>query len=585
MSSLPRWNLGDLYTSPTDPNIEMAFSEAKSQAQQLIADYKGKLADVTAAQICDLLTRYETILQTNAKPPTYAGLLHAADSSDPVREGFQRQMRERAIAIERDLIWVDLELAKLSEERLKMLTEAPEMTHYRRVLEHILLHKPHQLSEIEEQLIADLQQTGRDAFYTLFEQEDSTKRFLLGDKIKTGTELLDILHATDRSERAAAADAFSKGLQEEELRRSFIYTTIIKNQQTIDRYRHFELPQSGRHLSNETTEAAVEAMAQTVEDFIPLFHRYYAWKAKTIGVEKLADYDRYAPLSDVERTYSYEEARDLVLRAFNQFSPVFAEQASLFFKKGWIDAEPAHGKHGGAFCSYGTADLHPYVLLNFQGKVDDVMTMAHELGHAIHASLARPKGYIQSSTPLTLAETASVFGEMLAFDALRKEITDPRDRQALLAKKVESIFATVFRQISLYRFEQKAHTLVRQNGFATPEQYHQLWADVHKPLFGEAIEMTPGYKTWWSYISHFFDRPFYVYAYAFGELLTCCLYEKSLEDPTAFREQYIQLLSNGGSKSPKELLSPLGLDPESTDTWKRGLTWIEALVDETIGME
>lgn len=584
MSSLPRWNLDDLYTSPTDPAIDAAFSEGKRETERLVQDYKGKLATASATQILDLLTRYEQILQTLTKPPTYAGLRHAADTSDPEREGFQRQMRERAVQIERELLWVDLELAQLSEEKLKSLLEAAEVAPYRHVLENTLKAKPHQLPEEQEKLVADLQQTSSEAFATLFEQEDSLKLFLYKNEKKTLTALLNEVHDADRSIRAAAAESISVGLKEDEQRRSFIYTTLIKHKETMDRYRKFSTPEAGRHLSNETTQAAVEAMAQAVEASVPMFHRYYAWKATRLGLEKIADYDRYAPLDEVERTYTYDEARDLVLRSFNAFSPLFAEQASLFFEKGWIDADPAPGKRGGAFCSYVSADLHPYVLLNFQGKVDDVMTMAHELGHAIHASLARPRGYLQFGTPLTLAETASVFGEMLTFDALRKEITDPKDRQALLAKKVEGIFATVFRQISMFRFEQKAHAHVRAQGFATPEQYHQLWSEVHAPLFGNAIEMTPGYRTWWSYIPHFMHTPFYVYAYAFGELLTCCLYEKSLADPEAFRGQYIELLQNGGSKNPTDLLAPLGLDPESTETWKRGLNWIEGLVNETIAL-
>lgn len=581
-SSLPRWNLDDLYTSPTDPAIETTFAEGARETEQLVKDFKGKLGETTPAQVFDLLKRYEQILQTLTKPPTYAGLRHAADTSDPEREGFQRQMRERSVHIERELIWVNLELAQLPEEQLASLLNAPEVASYQHVLENILKAKPHQLPEEQEKLVADLQETSSEAFKTLFEQEDSLKLFLYKDEKKTLTALLNEVHNADRSVRVAAAESISVGLKEDEQRRSFIYTTLIKHKETMDRYRKFATPEAGRHLSNETTQAAVEAMAQAVEASVPMFHRYYTWKATRLGLEKIADYDRYAPLDEVEKTYTYEEARDIVLRSFKAFSPLFAEQASLFFEKGWIDAEPAPGKRGGAFCSYVSADLHPYVFLNFQGKVDDVMTMAHELGHAIHASLARPQGYLQFDTPLTLAETASVFGEMLTFDTLRKEITNPKDRQALLARKVEEIFATVFRQISMYRFEQKAHAHVRAQGFATPEQYHQLWSEVHVPLFGSAIEMTPGYRTWWSYIPHFMHTPFYVYAYSFGELLTCCLYEKSKADPDAFREQYIHLLQSGGSKSPKELLAPLGLDPESTETWKRGLEWIKGLVDETI---
>lgn len=585
MTTLPRWDLTDLFLSPEDPAIEQAFTRAATETAGLVTEYKGKLAEKTAAELNNLLKRYEATLQTISKPVVFASLRHAMDTREAEREGFQRRMRERAVTIERDLLWVDLELAQLPEGTLKNLLSSTELQAYRHVLEKILADKPHHLPETQEQLIADLQQTGGEAFATLFEQEDSTKLFQHGETKRSLTDLLHDLSQADREVRAAAAASISEGLQEEEQRRSFIYTTLIKNKETLDRYRKFALPEGGRHLANETTAPAVEAMAQAVESEAGLFQRYYTWKAQKLGIEKLADYDRYAPLDTVERTYTFAEAQEIVLRAFNAFSPLFAEQASHFFEKGWIDAEPAPGKRGGAFCSYVGADHHPYVFVNFQGNVSDVMTLAHELGHALHASLARPNGYLQFHTPLTLAETASVFGEMLVFDTLRREIGSDRDRQALCARKVESVFATVFRQVTLYRFEQGAHMLVRKNGFATPEQYHQLWEQVHAPLFGAAVQLTPGYRRWWTYISHFFHTPFYVYAYAFGELLTCCLYEQSSANPEGFRDQYTQFLSRGGSADPKALLAPLGIDPESVATWKRGLGWIERLVDETITLE
>ncbi len=585
MNILPRWDLTDLFLSPEDPAIEASFRRAKQEADALIAAHKGKLAQQGAADVKDLLTRYEATLQTLSKPVVFASLRHAMDTREAEREGFQRRMRERAVAIERELLWVDLELAQLPEASLKTLLSAPETQSYRHVLEKILAGKPHHLAEAQEQLVADLQQTGGEAFATLFEQEDSTKLFQHGGEQRTLTDLLHDLSQTKRDTRAAAASSISEGLQEEEQRRSFIYTTLIKNKETLDRYRRFPSPEAGRHLANETTATAVEALAQAVESETGLFQRYYAWKGKKLGIERLADYDRYAPLDEVERTYTFGEAKEIVLRAFNAFSPAFAEQAGHFFDKGWIDAEPAPGKRGGAFCSYVSADHHPYVFLNFQGNVSDVLTLAHELGHALHASFARPNGYLQFDTPLTLAETASVFGEMLVFDTLRRELPSDKDRQALCARKVESVFATVFRQVTLYRFEQRAHAHVRQHGFATPEQYHQLWEAVHAPLFGDAVQLTPGYRRWWSYISHFFHTPFYVYAYAFGELLTCCLYEQSSTHPETFRDRYTQFLAHGGSMEPKALLAPLGIDPESVETWKRGLRWIERLVDETIALE
>lgn len=585
MTTPPRWDLTDLYMGTTDPAIDQDFKAAATSTKALVDDYKGKVASLSAAQVKDLLARYERILEQLTKPTGFAFLRHTADASDPEREGFQRVMRERAIGIERELIWVGLELASLSEAQLKALLDAPETAFYQHHLEKSLVAKPFQLPEAQEQLIADLQQTGRDAFYSFFEQEDASKLFKLDEELRTLTSLLNDVHHADRSVRARAAEAISDGLSEEAHRRSFIYTNIIKNKQTTDKHRHYEYPEQLRHLSNETTPAAVEALASTVEEYAHLFRTYYTWKAKHLGIEKLADYDRYAPLEQVEKTYTFEEARDIVLKSFGAFSPKMAETAKQFFDNGWIDAEPAKGKRGGAYCMYMSADLHPYVFMNFQGKIGDVLTLAHELGHAVHAMLARPKGTLLFDTPLTLAETASVFGEMLVFDDLRKQLADPKDQLAFIANKVENTFATVFRQINLYRFEQKAHAFVREHGFATPEQYQQMWMETTKELFGDALDISSGYRHWWSYINHFFDREFYVYAYAYGELLTCCLYEESKLHPEGFSDKYVELLSNGGSKSPKELLAPVGLDPESTDTWKRGLEWIKRLVEETVSME
>lgn len=581
MTPPPRWDLRDVFDSPEDPVIETTLTTAFAEAQSLVRDYKGKVADLSADQIRDLLERYERIVQTADKPENYAFLRYTVDVGDPAREGFMRLMRERVLQVANELVWVKLELAQLPMERFAALVTAPEAAPYRHFLENLARAKPHQLSETEERLLADLQQTGRQAFQALFEQEDATKVFDLNGEPRTLESLLNDLSNTDREVRAQAATAIGKGLGDDALRRSFLYTTIIKDKAMTDRYRRYESPEQLRHQVNEISPAAVEALAVAVESYRDLFQRYYTWKAKQLGLEKLAEYDLYAPLATVERTYTFDEARECVLQAFNAFSPKMAEIATLFFENHWIDAEPSAGKQSGAYCQFMTADAHPYVFLNFQGKIGDVLTLAHELGHAIHTMLARPCGELQFTTPLTLAETASTFSEMLVFEALRHQLTDPKERMAFHASKIEEVFATVFRQINYFRFEQSAHRFVLEHGYAAPEQYQAMWIDATKNLFGEAIDISPGYKHSWSRISHFFDREFYVYAYAFGELITCCLYEESQLHPVGFQEKYLELLSQGGSKSPKDLLAPIGLDPESTATWIRGLEWIKRLVDET----
>lgn len=580
MSSLPRWTLTDLYASPDDPSIAAAFTEGRQLTDTLCLRYKGALESCSNEELLSLFRSYEQVLQIVAKPVAYASLRHAQQADDAEREGFLSGMRERAIAIEQDLLWVELELARLSPERLAEHIASPILAHYRHVLERILAGKPHQLSEQEERLINDFQQTGSQAFIQLFTQEKSSQRLSYKGEDRTITEVLLGLSSPDRVTRAEAADAASQGFQNDAGRQAFIYTTLVKEKMVVDRYRRYPTPEAARHLSNETTEAATQALVDAVERRKSLFQSYYRWKAKKLGIAKLKDFDRYAPIDTVERTYSFDEARDIVLASFRSFSPLFADHAQAFFDNGWIDAEPAKGKRNGAFCSYVTPDHHPYVLLNFQGRIGDVLTLAHELGHAIHATLAKERGYLQFFTPLTLAETASVFAEMLTFDYLRSQLThQPQELQALCAKKIESVFATVFRQISMHRFEQTAHAHIREHGFASAQTLHELWRASQEALFGDSIEVTPGYSTWWNYVSHFYASPFYVYAYAYGELLTFCLYKRAKQSNTPdFLQRYTAFLSSGGSDSPVALLAPLGMNPEDPATWNEGLDWMEELV-------
>lgn len=583
MSTLPRWTLQDLFSSPSDPRIETTLKDATEQAHAFAAN-KGRLASATPTELLNLIQTYEGILQALTKPVTYASLYHAQNTMEPEREGFLRVMREKCVKIEHEMLWFELELAKLPEEQLQAFTSAPELSVYTHYIQRILRIKPHQLSEREERLVSQLQQTGAEAFMTLFEQEVAGKRFTFGEQQESLTKLLELLHTPDRSLREQAASAISNGLEEEEVRRSFIYTTLIKNKEAVDQIRSFATPQASRHLANETSEEAVRTMIEIVERRANIMQKYYLWKAKRLGIEQLTDYDRYAPLQSVEKKYTFDEARDLVLSAFRAFSPDFAEHAKTFFDNGWIDAEPSPGKRTGAFCSYVSPDHHPYVFVNYQGRIGDVLTLAHELGHAIHATLSKPVGYLGFDIPLTLAETASVFAEMLTFDLLRKQLENqPDDLTALCANKIESIFATVYRQASMHRFEELAHAHVRANGYATPATFHSLWLQSQQTLFGDSVKLQPEYRVWWSYIGHFIEYPFYVYAYTFGELLTCCLYEQATHDTSGtFAEKYMAMLAKGGSKTPEEILAPMGISPTSAATWEQGLDWIERLVDETI---
>ncbi|MBP9747406.1 M3 family oligoendopeptidase [Patescibacteria group bacterium] len=587
MSSLPQWTLSDLFTSPQDPAIRATFTQARQATDELNTLYRGKLEGASASMIADLFARQERVVNLISKPVAYASLFHVQNMLDSEREGLARVMQDQATAIERDLLWIDVELGQLPETILTGWINDPACARYAHPLSKIAHYKNHLLPEEQEKLVNDLQQTGAEAFRTLFEQEDSTKLFPFRGENLPLTAILHHLSSSDRAIRADAAQGISEGLAQDEQRRAFIYTTLIKHKQTIDRYRAFATPEASRHLANETTQASVEALVQAVNKTQSVFQRYYHWKAERLSVNRLAHYDRYAPLLSTTTIYTWEEAKAIVLEAFTAFSPEFGRIAQEFFDRGWIDAHVSPGKRGGAFCSYVTADHHPYIMVNFQGRINNVLTLAHELGHGIHAYLARPQGTLQFSTPLTLAETASVFGEMLVFDLLRKRLQDqPTELQALCAQKLEGIFATVFRQITLFQFEQLAHAHVREHGFATAETYNRLWTQIHTPLFGDAIDQSEGYTHWWSYISHFFAAPFYVYAYAYGELLTCCLYERytATRDP-AFVEAYKAFLAKGGSADPVTLLNPLSINPDDPATWERGLAWIEHLLDETLALD
>lgn len=576
----PSWNLTGLFQGPEDPNIHLAFSSAKAEALELVTRYKGKLLEKNPQEIRTLLETYEAILEKVARPEVYASLRHAMDTRVPEHGAFLQEMRQRSLETTQELLFVELEIAALPAETLLALIEAPELGRYKHVLEQIRANQPHKLSETEERLWNDLSLTGREAFRRLFDEEEGRFFVPFRGETRSLTDLLQLLHESDSSTRREAAAALSAGFTNNLPRAAFIYNTLLQEHRLDERYRKFENAEHARHLSNETTQTEVDALANAVEEAYPLFQRYYTWKRQLLGLETLADYDRYAPLSTHEKTYSFEEAQTLVLGAFRDFSPTFATLAEAFFANGWIDAEIRPGKAGGAFCSYATADTHPYILVNFGGKIGDVLTLAHELGHAIHASLARPVGYLQFSTPLTLAETASVFAEMIVFDALKAKITDPQEKLGLYLHKIESVFATVFRQICLYRFEQDAHAAIRAQGEQSGEALNELWAARQKALFGDAITLTDGYKTWWSYISHFFQSPFYVYAYAFGELLTLSLYAKYKKEGASFAETYARFLASGGSQAPAQLLSPLEVDLRSVETWKTGLRLIEDLIEE-----
>jgi oligoendopeptidase F len=469
---------------------------------------------------------------------------------------------------------------------LKVLAQAVELSRFRNFLLKLISSKPHRLSEREEQILQEKQMTGASAFTRLFDEEFAAKRYLLRGQVLTEAQILDKLHDPNRKVRKEAAEGFTKGLKEESRRLTFIFNTILQDKSIDDRLAKFSSPEASRHLANQISQKAVDAMVGEVSRSTALVARYYKLKSRLLKVGKLFDYDRYAPVGrDSNTDISFDQARAIVTEASTKFSPVYADIVDQFFRKRWIHAAPTPGKISGAFCSFATADTHPFVLVNYSGTLKEVLTLAHELGHAVHAYLMREKGYINFGVPLTIAETASVFGEMLVFDHLRTEIKNPKQLLSLYCSKIEGVFATVFRQVSMHRFEQSAHAARRSHGELSAEQFSKLWRQHQEEMFEGAVTLTPGYNNWWSYIPHFLHTPFYVYAYAFGELLTVSLYSQYQDalhkgEESKFVARYLEMLSLGDSKSPAELVRPFGISLENAQFWRGGIKIIEGLLSE-----
>lgn len=584
----PRWDLSDLFLGLDDSNIAKTLDEQDTVAQAFAKTYRGTISNpkLDPAFLLEAIRSYERILQETSKLSIYTQLRFSVESTSPEIGAFLQKIQARVTAIQQHLIFFDVELASQNEIGLRALANDPVLLPYRHYLEQQLTLKPHRLTELEEKILADKQLTGSAAFLRLFEQELGHKTFTLikngASTILNESETLHLLHDADRGTRKAAAEALTSGLTEELPRLTYIFNTLIQDKRTDDRYRGFGTPEAARHLENEIDTPVVDALVASVTESYDMVHDFYTWKKRTLGYDTLEDYDRYAPLKNANAIFPFETSRDLVLKAFHRFSPTFADTARAFFDKRWIDAPMAQGKRGGAYCSYGTPDLHPYVFLNHTGSARDVLTMAHELGHAIHATLAQPRGYLQFSSPLTLAETASVFAEMVVFDDLRSSLEDPQDRLALLSQKIEEIFASVHRQIAMFQFERDVHAAAGTQGELSAETLNALWRKRQAEMFGDSVSLTNGYDVWWSYISHFYATPFYVYAYAFGELLTLSLYAHYRERGDTFVHEYISMLAAGGSQSPQTLLAPFGIRLDDPTFWKKGISLLRAMVEEAL---
>jgi oligoendopeptidase F len=579
---LPRWDLTDLYDGMESPALLRDLDQARAESAAFRQAYAGKLADQTAAGLAEALIGYEQIEERLGRIMSYAQLLFSGDSSDPVIARFYQSMSEKVTEITTDLLFFTLELNRLDETDLAPKLLDPALAGWRSWLDDLRVFKPHQLSDEIETLLHEKEVTGASAWSRLFDETMSGLKVTVGEDPLTVSDALNLMSDRDRAKREAAATAISATFAQNIRLFSLITNTLAKDKETSDRWRHYPSPGSYRNRSNMVEDEVVEALVSAVvANFPRLSHRYYTLKAGWLGLPKLQHWDRNAPLpADVDQTIPWDEARARVLSAYGGFSPVLADVGSRFFDKPWIDAGLRPGKSGGAFAHPTVPSAHPYILMNYHGRTRDVMTLAHELGHGVHQVLAgEAQGYLRSGTPLTLAETASVFGEVLTFRAILDAETDPARRRLMLANKVEDMLNTVVRQIAFYRFEAKLHA-ERRSGELLPERIGEIWMDIQTESLGPAFTFTPDYACYWAYIPHFVHSPFYVYAYAFGDCLVNALYAEFQDGHPRFQEKYLDMLRAGGTKRHRELLAPFGLDAADPAFWTRGLDIIAGFIDQ-----
>lgn len=583
----PQWNLSDLYKGHDDPAIRQDLAEAQKQAQAFEARWRGQInrpGGPAAGDLAAAIDEFSNIAERLGRIGSYAGLLHAADSSKHEHGALLQYVQEQAVQARQYLMFFELEWMDLPDELADRLAGSPELSRYRHWLIQQRKFRHHKLSEPEERLIDLLANTGSRAWKRLFDDTTAAMEFKVRQDGKPQTlnesQALSLLYEPDRAVRKTAAGAITKTLRAHGRQMTYMFNTLVYDHEVEDRLRKFDDPMAHRNLENEIDAATVEALLGACERNFGIVQRYYKLKGKLLGVGRLKDFDRYAPvIGDMPHT-DWDRCRRMVLESFGAFSGQLGRIAGEFFDKGWVDAAVRPGKTGGAFSAGTVPSVHPYILLNFTGKLRDVLTMAHEMGHGVHQYLSRKVGYLEMHPPLTVAETASVFGEMLTFERLLAQQADDRIKLALLCSKIEDIFATVFRQVTLTRFEQKLHAARRAEGELPAERIGELWMEANKPMHGKAVDLTKDYRWWWSYIGHFVHVPFYCYAYAFGELLVLALYKLYRQQGQAFVPGYVELLSKGGSVTPAELLAPLGVDISRPDFWQNGLDQVGEYVTQ-----
>lgn len=573
------WDLGDLYQGIDDSRIHDDMEKCKKAALEIADKYSGKIAELTAAELFAVVSEYEGLTIIVGRLSAFAQLHFSTHVNDPKAGAFLQRVNEFFSMVNKDVVFFDIEWANVPDDKADDLLADPILEHYRHYLQAARRYKPHLLSQAEEQLIIEISPVGRSSWINLFEKVLAAQRF--GKEARTQEEVLTDLYSPDRKVRKSAAKDLTDGLRSQSIVLTHTFNTVLGDKMIDDRIRDYRNWVRSMNLANELDDDTVDSLIASATDRYDIVQRYYGLKRRLLGLEELFDYDRYAPLPYLpQRVVDWEKSKGIVLDAFGRFSPEMASVANLFFDKQWIHAPVIPGKTGGAFAHPVVPQVHPYVLVNFTGNLRDVETVAHELGHGVHQILAGKQGYLNSHTPLVLAETASVFCEMLVFKDLMRNLERPEEKLWLAASKIESIFATVFRQIAMNRFENEVHNKRRSKGELSPDEFSNIWFKTQEEMFSNSVTLTDDYGIWWSYIGHFIHTPGYVYAYAFGELLVLSLYSMYEKGKMDFVPRYLELLAAGGSDTPYALLESFGIDLHDPNFWHQGLNVIDDMVKE-----
>jgi len=572
------WNLDDLVSPPFAERIDADLEAADRSMDEFAAKYRGGVARLGASRMRELLEEYEAIIDLSGKVESFASLSWTSQSDDPARGALLQKVRERHSQLAQKAVFLEIEWANAPEEDARRLIDDPLLSRWRHWLVISRRYKAHLLSEPEEKILAEKSVNGAQAWTRYFDETLASTFFEWEGGTVPAEVILRQLYAPDREMRRRAAASLTRGLRGVQRTTTYVLNTLLAEKSSDDRLRRYPTWISARNMENQVDDATVDALVRAVASRYDIVARYYHLKRRLAGLDQLFDYDRYAPLAAADRRFTWSEARETVLSAYARFHPRMAEIASLFFEKGWIDAAIRPGKRGGAFSSSTVPSVHPYIMVNFQGTSQDVMTLAHELGHGVHQFLARDRGVLLQNTPLTTAETASVFGETLVFQDLVSREKDPKVVLSMLVREIESSFATVFRQVAMNRFEEAVHAARRAEGELTTARISGLWMESQRAMFADSVTLTDDYSLWWSYVTHFIHVPGYVYAYAFGDLLVRALYRRYLAEGRDFPAKYLRMLSAGGSDWPVALVKPLGVDLADPGFWAQGLGLLEEMV-------